>query len=282
MFWIEGIPPTTMHNSLNIPASKPPQIPAGGANFLRSVRTLSSRVAACGAVIALMLVTGLSSSAYAGTLSAEEQELANYLAGERGQQRNRSRMTLDPILTAVARSRAADMAKRRYFSHTDPDGYGPNSLVRAGGYALPRSWGGGRSDNYIESIGAGHSTPAAAWEAWMRSAVHRTHLLALSSFYRDQTNFGVGFYSDPASPFGRYWVVITAPPERAATVTTRGSAKAIRISAAVPARLIEFEEEAPVAPRPTVTQPAGSPGKLWNWTEPTDAPRPVVRGSGPG
>lgn len=271
-----------MQTSLNIPASKRPPMPADGANSLCSERTRCFRVAASAAVIALILVTALSPTARAGTLNAEEQELANYLAGDRGQQRNRSRMTLDPVLTAVARSRAADMAKRHYFSHTDPDGYGPNSLVRAGGYALPRSWGGGRGDNYIESIGAGHSTPAAAWEAWMRSSVHRTHLLALSSFYRDQTNFGVGFYSDPASPFGRYWVVITAPPERATTVTTRGSAKAIRIATAVPTPLIEFQEEAPVAPRPTVTQPAGSPGKLWNWTEPTDAPRPVVRGSGPG
>lgn len=271
-----------MHTSLNIPASIPLPIFAGGATFLRTGRTFFSRAAVCSGVIALMLAMGLSPSAHAGTLSPEEQELANFLAGDRGQQRSRSRMSLDPILTAVARSRAEDMARRHYFSHTDPDGYGPNFMVRAGGYTLPRSWGGGRSDNYIESIGAGHSTPAAAWEGWMRSPVHRAHLLAQSSFYRDQTNFGVGFHSDPTSPYRRYWVIITAPPERAATFTTRGSAKAIRISAAVPTRLIELEEETAVAPRPTLSQPAGSPGKLWNWTEPTPAPRPAVRGSGSG
>lgn len=166
------------------------------------------------------------SAAIAVPLAGEEQELANRLVADRGQHRDKSRMTLDPILTSVARARAQDMATRRYFSHVNPDGLGPNFLVRAAGYALPSGWS-GRSGNFIESIGAGHSTAGEAWEAWMRSPMHRTHLLAQGSFYRNQTNFGIGSYSDPSSPFRRYWVIITAPPvsNGEATFVSRRSAK---------------------------------------------------------
>jgi uncharacterized protein YkwD len=234
------------------------------------------------ALIAAALALALVPDARAVSLSQEEQELARLLAGDRGQQRNKGRMTLDPILTAVAQARAADMAKRRYFSHTDPEGNGPNFLARSAGYELPSFWGKSHGGNFIESISAGHATPGAAWDAWMRSRVHRTHLLALSSFYRDQTNFGVGCYSDPASPFGRYWVIITAPPERSTTVTARGAAKAIRISASVRTPLINFTGGPPSAPRPAATRSPAAPGTLWNWTEPAGAPRPAVRGQGSG
>src|SRR5436853_561170 len=82
------------------------------------------------------------------------------------------------------------------------------------------------------------ATPEAAWEAWMHSSAHRTHLLASSSFYRDQTNFGIGSYADPSSPFRRYWVVITAPPSPGdgPGFVTRSRAKPVRIAVALPPR----------------------------------------------
>jgi uncharacterized protein YkwD len=246
----------------------------------KSARRFRWRRALAAAFVALAFALALAPGARAVSLSAEEQELAAFLAGDRGQQRNRSRMTLDPILTAVARSRAADMARRRYFSHTDPDGNGPNFLARSAGYELPSSWGKSRGGNFIESIGAGQATPGAAWDMWMRSSMHRTHLLALTSFYRDQTHFGVGVYSDPASPFRHYWVIITAPPTRAGTYTGRGTTGAIRVSAAVPVPLINFDEETTGAPRPSVPNQPGAPEKLWNWTGPADALPPIA--SGPG
>ncbi len=187
-------------------------------------------------------------------------------------------MALDPILTAVARARAQDMATRRYFSHTNPDGFGPNALVRAAGYELPSSWA-GRSGNFIESIGAGYATAEAAWDGWMHSPSHRTHLLASTSFYRDQTNFGIGSYADPSSPFRRYWVIITAPPTSRGegAFVSRRSSRPAQIAGLMPVfsnvdpdegRAVDWDPASrPSVPRP----PAGE--RLWNWEEPPIAPR---------
>ena len=214
------------------------------------------------------------SAATASPLASEEQELANRLVHDRGQNRDSRRMVLDPVLTSVARARAADMAKRHYFSHTDPDGNGPNFLARSAGYALPSSWGRSRGGNFIESIGAGHATAEAAWDAWMRSPMHRTHLLAHSSFYRDQTNFGIGFYSDPASPFRRYWVILTAPPARTAAVASLRGPKAAHISLAAPEWMDDEADATSPAPRPTAARMPNAAGKLWNWDDSADAARP--------
>lgn len=244
-----------------------------------------ARPAPRGLVSAILLLLAVS-TAFAAPLADEEQELANHLVGDRGQQRNSRRMVLDPVLTAIARGRAADMAKRRYFSHTDPDGNGPNILARSAGYALPSSWCRSRAENFIESISAGQATAEEAWEAWMRSPTHRTHLLAHSSFYRDQTNFGIGFFSDPESPYRHYWVVITAPPVSRgdATFVSRRPAKPARVAGLMPifsgvdpdeGRLIDWD----TAPHPGVTAPpaAAAPRaeeKLWNWEEPASSARP--------
>lgn len=224
---------------------------------------------------AALLLTA--STGLASPLADQEQELAKRLVGDRGQQRNSRRMVLDPVLTAVARARAADMAKRHYFSHTDPDGNGPNSIARAAGYPLPSSWGRSRTGNFIESICAGQASAGAAWETWMRSRMHRTHLLAQSSFYRDQTNFGVGFYSDPSSPYRNYWVILTAPPSRNATLENARGAKAVRISVAAPACRDADSDEAPSAPRPLAMRMPNAAGKLWNWEESRRAPEPTGR-----
>ncbi len=241
------------------------------------------------ALAVLLGVVGVRRAA-AVEMNADERELAMRLTSDSGQRRDRSRMHSDPILTAVARSRAEDMARRRYMAHVNPDGLGPNALVRSAGYALPSFWSGSRSQNFIESIGAGYATAEQAWEGWMRSPAHRTHLLASSSFYRDQTNFGIGSYSDPSSPFRRYWVIITAPPPRgeAVHVSRRfGTPASVAIAAPVwggaDSDAEEVRERAPViAPRPSATR-AQAAEKLWNWSEPVSAPRPrVIRIAGEG
>lgn len=165
------------------------------------------------------------------TLTPEEQKIANYLVNASGQHRDRSQMHPDDRLIQVARARAMDMAKRNYFDHVNPDGYGPNYLVRQTGYQLPSFWSTSKSANNIESIEAGYMTAEDAWSGWMASSPHKTHLLALDSFYRDQTSYGVGHYYDAKSKYKHYWVVITAPPSPIATLTIATPAANARVTA---------------------------------------------------
>src|SRR5438552_1645103 len=60
-------------------------------------------------------------------LGDEEQAIAQAL-GSTPEQR-RQWLTCQPILAAVARARAEDMARRGYFGHTNPEGLGPNYLL---------------------------------------------------------------------------------------------------------------------------------------------------------
>jgi len=141
---------------------------------------------------------------------AFEGRVAELLTTDTGQRR--PTLVHNSILTRVARERALDMAERDYFNHTNPDGYGPNYLVRQAGYVLFAGYGAGDDANNIESIAAGYSTPERAWEGWMNSSGHKCHLLGEEQFYREQTEYGVGYAHRTASYYIHYWVVIIAKP----------------------------------------------------------------------
>ena len=163
----------------------------------------------------LVVVLWAQSSALAAyVLSSEEALVADYMVHDADQQR--PSMQLDPILARIARERAADLAARNYFAHVNPDGVGPNALVREAGYVLPAWWGTVVADNYIESIAAGRNTAAATWTDWMNSPSHRTHILATDAFYQNQTSYGVGYAYSANSTYRHYWVILTAPPNAAA------------------------------------------------------------------
>ena len=157
-------------------------------------------------------------------LSPQEAAIADYMVNDPDQQR--PSMQLDPILSEIARERAQDMATRNYFSHTNPDGFAANYLVWQAGYDLPVWWGNGATDNFIESIAAGYSSPDDTWVSWMNSTPHRTHILALDPFYQNQTSYGVGYAYSANSTYQHYWVIITAPPNtpeaNAALFVTQG------------------------------------------------------------
>jgi hypothetical protein len=138
----------------------------------------------------------------------QEQQLAILMASDPGQQR--PSLTCHPILARVARERAQDMVDRRYFDHTNPDGYGPNYLVRQAGYLLPDFYETHATANNIESIAAGNPTAALTWAQWMNSAGHRQHLLGTVPFFAEQVEYGIGYAS--GGIYGHYWVVITAKP----------------------------------------------------------------------
>ncbi|MEM7334606.1 MAG: CAP domain-containing protein [Chloroflexota bacterium] len=144
-------------------------------------------------------------------LNSQEKTLADLVINDANQ--GRPSMTCDPILAQVARERAIDMAERSYFGHTNPDGFGPNYLVKDAGYELPSWYSNDNDGNNIESIGAGYTSANGVWAGWLGSSGHRVHLLAESSFWQSQTNYGIGYYYDANSPYRHYWVFISAPPE---------------------------------------------------------------------
>jgi uncharacterized protein YkwD len=75
-----------------------------------------------------------------------------------------------PTLDRAARTHARNMARLRFFSHTDPWGRGPEERVAPfdpGGHLILIG----------ENIAAGYRTAGAACRAWLASPGHRENLL---------------------------------------------------------------------------------------------------------
>jgi uncharacterized protein YkwD len=142
-------------------------------------------------------------------LNANESVVADLMAADPDQ--GRPQLRCHPILAQVARARAVDMGRRDYFSHTTPEGYGPNYLVRQAGFALPEWYNTATGANNIESIAAGYISSQEVWNAWTKSSQHRTHILAQEEFWAEQVEYGIGYAFVEGSRYGHYWVVLTAP-----------------------------------------------------------------------
>lgn len=112
------------------------------------------------------------------------------------------------ILTTVAQRRANDMIRRAYFSHTDPDGYGPNFHVRSAGFALPAYYSQKPDANNIESLAAGQATVADVWAALQGSYGHKAHLFGIGEFFYRQTELGVGYAYSGAYLYRHVWVIL--------------------------------------------------------------------------
>jgi uncharacterized protein YkwD len=141
-------------------------------------------------------------------INEQEAMLARLLLNDDRQ--NRSVLACDPVLAAVARAKARDMAVRNYFDHVNPDGSGPNVLIEDAGHSLPDSYSQEKTGNNVESIAAGFDTASRAWNGWLNSDQHRPHVLGEEPFFAQQTEYGVGYYFDPTSFYHHYWVVLTA------------------------------------------------------------------------
>jgi uncharacterized protein YkwD len=160
-----------------------------------------------------------SSRATDSLFSLREEQLANLLTRDRGQQR--PRLVWNPILARVARERAWDMARRGYFAHVNPEGLGANTLVTRAGYVLPDNYDHSLAGNNIESAAEGYASAEAVWRHWMGSPHHRSHLLGLNPQQREQSEFGIGYVVRPGSKFGVYWVVLIARPGDAPPAAAR-------------------------------------------------------------
>ncbi|MEU8547018.1 CAP domain-containing protein [Streptomyces roseoverticillatus] len=89
-------------------------------------------------------------------------------------------------LTKLAQSFSDDMARRGFFSHTDPDGRTP--WDRAAKHGI-RNLGG-------ENIARGHPDARAVMDAWMHSAGHRANIL--NGEYR---TLGIGLNTSGSGPW---------------------------------------------------------------------------------
>ena len=98
-------------------------------------------------------------------------------------------LAVDARLSRAAQAHSADMARRRYFSHTSPDGRTFVQRIRAQGNPGTRLG---------ENIAAGYRTPSTVMTAWMKSAGHRANILNCRF-----TAIGVGYAT--GGPYGTYW-----------------------------------------------------------------------------
>ncbi|MBM3275233.1 MAG: hypothetical protein FJZ00_08765 [Candidatus Sericytochromatia bacterium] len=77
-------------------------------------------------------------------------------------------LTASPALNRVAQNRSADMARRRYFDHTDPDGRDPFWHLRNAGIRYMAG---------AENIAMGQRSAAEVVTGWMNSPGHRANIL---------------------------------------------------------------------------------------------------------
>ncbi|GIG57003.1 hypothetical protein Lfu02_13750 [Longispora fulva] len=100
-------------------------------------------------------------------------------------------VTADSRLAVAARMHSADMIKRNFFDHTNPDGKSPGERIAAAGFTGP-AWG--------ENIAAGQRDPASVMKAWMNSPGHKANILNCKFKY-----LGVGVAEAAGSKYGIYW-----------------------------------------------------------------------------
>ena len=142
-----------------------------------------------------------------------EDELSQLIRDHKLQ--GRPALVQDAILSLVARAKAIDLGMNGYTAHTNLDGYGPNRAVRLAGYELPKWWPNERDSNYIESLAFGYDTATKAFDAWLNSPAHKGHVLGEDDFFKSQTRCGIGYAEVPGSKYGKYFVLLTAPPNDA-------------------------------------------------------------------
>ena len=128
-------------------------------------------------------------------------------------EQGRKGMVWDDQLATIAQGKCKTMAHEGWVGHTDPQGHGPNWLVRACGYVLPDGYDKEADANNIESLGyGGTGTVIQMWDTFMRSSAHRTHILGLLAYFAQQTHVGIGYCGLESSEQKHYWCVLSVPP----------------------------------------------------------------------
>jgi uncharacterized protein YkwD len=124
-------------------------------------------------------------------------------------------LTWSEELARAAEKKALDMAKRDYFDHVDPEGYGMNYWIVKAGYKLPDAWIKKKSFNNFESIQAGLSSGVEIIKNLILDEGtdppgHRNHLLGILPFWSNCKDIGIGIARNPDSEYEYYTCVLIA------------------------------------------------------------------------
>ncbi|OQP56356.1 CAP domain-containing protein [Niastella populi] len=130
------------------------------------------------------------------------------------------RITRTPLrwndtLARVAEAKALDMAKRNYFNHVNPDGYGINFFINQSGYKLNTDWLKDKKENFFESIASGHDSGIAAVKSLIidegdATKGHRNHLLGVTDWDASLYDIGIGFVKSDGGDYQSYICIIIA------------------------------------------------------------------------
>ena len=105
-------------------------------------------------------------------------------------------LTTDARLAAAAQAHSADMVRRGFFAHENPDGKQVWDRAVAAGYAYRK---------VAENIAAGQRTAEQVVRGWMESPGHRANILD-----RDLTQIGVG--RAEGGSYDVYWTQVFGTP----------------------------------------------------------------------
>jgi uncharacterized protein YkwD len=128
----------------------------------------------------------------------------------------RTKLKWNDTLARVAEARAMDMAKRNYFDHVDPDGYGVNHYISKAGYKLDPDWIKNKAENSFESIQAGIDNGKSIINNLIAKDAdsnygHRNHLLGINDWNKSLVDIGIGIvHADSVSEYGTYVSIIIA------------------------------------------------------------------------
>ena len=136
-------------------------------------------------LLALTLLTGVSTAARAADVSGYERQVVSLVNAERAQY-SLPALTLNSDLCSYARVKSDDLRAGGYFSHESPTYGSPFAMMQS--FGVSYTYAG-------ENIAMGYGSPAAVVSAWMNSPSHRANILSASF-----TQTGVGYAAN-----GGYW-----------------------------------------------------------------------------
>lgn len=145
-----------------------------------------SQAAAPAAALPAATVVPLSASAKASAFEKEVLALVNKARSTKRKCGGKTYAKAKALkwngkLALAAELHSSDMSIRNYFSHTSKSGKSPGARIKAAGYKY-KAMG--------EALAAGHATPKAVVNAWLKSTPHCKILMSKS-----YTQLGVGYYS---------------------------------------------------------------------------------------